>query len=742
MKLTKIKSMDVNKSDEKNEVAVAKEAVISLDLTQAGVEADIQANHEAANDALKDRKEAAEEFIKAREEAKKRYGATVAPNSPEIKVNEEDPKLETKGLVEVKPIQESKQVKDRKELATLITEARTKGINYRVSKSLQEGFRYVFESWSDLNGTDLEEEAEAKDNIDKECEVCPDCGKLVCECDKQVQEEICPVCGKDVDEPCEKCKDKMEEDKEDVFSKLFNQDMKIKQETDAPKVQPSQPSQADQSGESNKSDVFGKLFNQDMKIKRDENESLNEASVFDRLIKAAEALPESKCENCDEGCCKEGAEVNESSAFTKLMAAAKGEVTESASDFNKLMAAVKSLPECKLKEGVESLEDAVKDAYEELSADGNEPTVGEILDRVSNNYAGFENICDDPEVCADNYDKVKEILSRIGAQVTEGLTEALGDGDIEYKGFIIHEHQPSDLKNGIAGEYTFELNGEPTYCSFIEDCRNIIDSELENGNGSDNWADLYASYIDEKGADAELTKGEDEVDWHADVTPVDYDNIASEDFPVDDDEVKVEKEDVEESKADFDKLMSAADKLTESEDDEEASDLEAPVEGAEEVNVDVPDTVAEVEAPAEAPVVEDPEIDIDTIDTYEPTGEAEKATFGTIKDAGEGVMYAFKDTLKDLNGLKISLSSLQKLLSDGSGFILDLLGLGPKEDEQEILPEVEAPITINAEQPVEITDAVNTEVADNAEDIPADLLNTNGFEEVEPIDVDEDEVNK
>ena len=175
----------------------------------------------------------------------------------------------------------------------------------------------------------------------------------------------------------------------------------------------------------------------------------------------------------------------------------------------------------------------------------------------------------------------------------------------------------------------------------------------------------------------------------------------------------------------------------------------APVsEPGDEVAVPAADIVGEIkveEQPAddaEVAVVEitpelDPEaeIEIDSIETFEPTDEIGKKTMTTIKDAGEGAMFAFKDTLKDLFNLKIKVSDLQQLLSSSSDWLLDLLGFNEPHEEEihsEELPE--EPVSV--EEP----EIVGGEFDDVEPVTDLSTIDINDFDEVDPVEYeDEDE---
>lgn len=133
-------------------------------------------------------------------------------------------------------------------------------------------------------------------------------------------------------------------------------------------------------------------------------------------------------------------------------------------------------------------------------------------------------------------------------------------------------------------------------------------------------------------------------------------------------------------------------------------------------------------------IEEDPEIEIDNIETFEPTDEKAKSTMTTIKDAGEGAMFAFKDTLKDLFNLKIKVSDLQKLLSDSSEWLLDLLGFNGEHEEEIHSEEIpEKPV------PVEEPEMVGGEFDEVAPVTDVSTININDFDEVEPVEYEEEE---
>lgn len=132
------------------------------------------------------------------------------------------------------------------------------------------------------------------------------------------------------------------------------------------------------------------------------------------------------------------------------------------------------------------------------------------------------------------------------------------------------------------------------------------------------------------------------------------------------------------------------------------------------------DVAGEIEITNDKPELDpEAEIEIDSIDTFEPTDEIGKKTMTTIKDAGDGAMFAFKDTLKDLYNLKIKVSDLQQLLSTSSDWLLDLLGF-------------------NA-QPVEDHEMVGGAFDDISPVTDLSTADINDFDDVEPVDYDEEE---
>ena len=198
------------------------------------------------------------------------------------------------------------------------------------------------------------------------------------------------------------------------------------------------------------------------------------------------------------------------------------------------------------------------------------------------------------------------------------------------------------------------------------------------------------------------------------------------------DKVEVE-EDLETKTTEENKLDEAiVEPVSEPEDKVEPEVVPA-VELSGEIEVKEP----EVEVQPEVAPELDPEaeIEIDSIETFEPTDEIGKKTMTTIKDAGEGAMFAFKDTLKDLFNLKIKVSDLQQLLSSSSGWLLDLLGFN-EEHEEEIHPEELPETPVEIEEP-EIVGGEFDEVEPIGQISTVDI---NDFDEVEPVEYeDEDE---
>lgn len=145
------------------------------------------------------------------------------------------------------------------------------------------------------------------------------------------------------------------------------------------------------------------------------------------------------------------------------------------------------------------------------------------------------------------------------------------------------------------------------------------------------------------------------------------------------------------------------------------------------------ESAEETEAPAASEGEtnpEDVEIDIDSIDTFEPTDEVAKTTMTTIKDAGDGAMFAFKDTLKDLYNLKIKVSDLQKLLSSSSDWLLDLLGFNSQPEEPVIHPEEIPTVEAPSEEPT---------FEDEAPVMDISTIDINGFDDVEPVEYAEED---
>ena len=132
----------------------------------------------------------------------------------------------------------------------------------------------------------------------------------------------------------------------------------------------------------------------------------------------------------------------------------------------------------------------------------------------------------------------------------------------------------------------------------------------------------------------------------------------------------------------------------------------------------------------------DEEIEVDHIETFVPVGEPATNTFMSIQEAGEGVMWAFKDTLKDIFDLKMKASDLQKLLSDSSDWLLNLLGLSKDEGEAvEVISSEDLPAPV--EEPTPVVDEF--EVAPVIGYDPTMAID--GFDDPEPIEYDEDDLN-
>ena len=118
------------------------EATAVVDQAEAGALASKQNNKEAAKQNIKDSKieKVADELVK---ETKKQ-----GPKETEI--------------INLKPYTESVNVKTRRELASLITEAKKSNKKFKVSRSLEEGFRYLFEAYED----EVEEDEELQNAVE------------------------------------------------------------------------------------------------------------------------------------------------------------------------------------------------------------------------------------------------------------------------------------------------------------------------------------------------------------------------------------------------------------------------------------------------------------------------------------------------------------------------------------------------------------------------------------------------
>ena len=132
MKLIKVKLKDF-KGENVEASAVVNQA-------EAGALASKQNNEEAAKQNIKDSKieKVADELVK--------------------ETKEQGPK-ETK-IIDLKPYTESVNVKTRRELASLITEAKKSNKKFKISRSLEEGFRYLFEAYEDEEDEELQDAVE------------------------------------------------------------------------------------------------------------------------------------------------------------------------------------------------------------------------------------------------------------------------------------------------------------------------------------------------------------------------------------------------------------------------------------------------------------------------------------------------------------------------------------------------------------------------------------------------------
>lgn len=135
------------------------------------------------------------------------------------------------------------------------------------------------------------------------------------------------------------------------------------------------------------------------------------------------------------------------------------------------------------------------------------------------------------------------------------------------------------------------------------------------------------------------------------------------------------------------------------------------------------DNEKEVEVETETDPNEE-EIDVETIDNYEPKAEESKNTFKSIKDAGEGAMFAFKTTLEDLYDLKVKVNQLEQLLTKDAQWLLDMLGIDKNQNTEEVTKETSEE-EIETEKEPEIENNANLEVKDDLD--------------VDPIEVTEDD---
>lgn len=116
------------------------------------------------------------------------------------------------------------------------------------------------------------------------------------------------------------------------------------------------------------------------------------------------------------------------------------------------------------------------------------------------------------------------------------------------------------------------------------------------------------------------------------------------------------------------------------------------------------------------------EIDVETIDNYEPKAEESKNTFKSIKDAGEGAMFAFKTTLEDLYDLKVKVNQLEQLLTKDAQWLLDMLGIDKNQntDEEEIKTEKEPEAEIETD--LEVKNELDVDPIDVTEDDTIDFV--------------------
>lgn len=174
------------------------------------------------------------------------------------------------------------------------------------------------------------------------------------------------------------------------------------------------------------------------------------------------------------------------------------------------------------------------------------------------------------------------------------------------------------------------------------------------------------------------------------IKPTD-DNIIDQVFGVKDKVLKATLKDLEErfKKIQTEKKKKLNSSLTPTTDkpvlkeDEEGDDKEVEAPTTEVPHEDV--TPVEDDKPEAGLALppEEQEINVDDLASYKPT-EDEAPAFTSIKDAGEGTMAAFEDTLKDLYDVQIKLSQLHDLLTKDAAWTLDMLGIG---DTKKPVPE-------------------------------------------------------
>ncbi len=108
---------------------------------------------------VENRREFVKKVIKPAEDAAKELADATATDEVRLQGTEEPKPV-------LKPFTESIDVKDRKELGTLIKEAKEEGRKWKIERSKREGFRYTFSSIRMVEAKDDDKEDEEQENIE------------------------------------------------------------------------------------------------------------------------------------------------------------------------------------------------------------------------------------------------------------------------------------------------------------------------------------------------------------------------------------------------------------------------------------------------------------------------------------------------------------------------------------------------------------------------------------------------